>query len=353
VLYRGDEYLACKAARKRGVMSVKVLSAGIYVVDFITSEMDRIPGPGEIAFPRIRIHIGGHAANVAIDLGKLGLSPGSVSTAGAVGTDVLGDFVQHTFHSHRITSHLYKTDEAGTSKSFIPLEKGGKRRILCDIGANAFLSPGFIKQIIETEKPLIFYCGAVGMLGPVYDELVSILEYAKSLGCITAIDPIIPPGKTWDHVKAACPFIDIFHCNNDEARLMTGSADENKVVRELLSRGIRLPVVSMGDRGLLFGYGESIYKLPPFKVPLADATGAGDAFCAGLMKKIIDLKGDSLQKVFSFQVDELREIFCYGAAAGAASVTAPGTTTNVTEQRVLSIIREQGTSLRLEPQSGK
>jgi sugar/nucleoside kinase (ribokinase family) len=107
----------------------------------------------------------------------------------------------------------------------------------------------------------------------------------------------------------------------------------------------------MGAQGLVFGYKESIYKLPPFRVTLTDATGAGDAFCAGIIKKIINLKGQSLKKSFCFQQHELRDIFLYGAAAGAASVTAAGTTTDVNEEYILSLIQAQGSLLHLVEQT--
>ena len=143
-------------------------------------------------------------------------------------------------------------------------------------------------------------------------------------------------------VRKSARFIDIFHCNNDEAKSMTGIEDEKQAVKELLSLGITLPVISMGERGLICGYKNSLYIFPPFRINLADATGAGDAFCAGVMRKIIDFKGRSLKKIFLLDENELMDAMLYGAAVGAVCVTAAGTTTNVCEQKVNELIKDQG-----------
>ncbi|MBN2442111.1 MAG: carbohydrate kinase family protein [Spirochaetales bacterium] len=334
-------------------MAIQITCAGVYVVDFITSELSGMPGSGEIVFPKISMHIGGHSANVAINLVKLGLSKDSISTTGAVGKDILSEYIKQTFDNYGILSHLYKTEDDGTSISFIPCVKGEERRIICYEGANSRLLSEFVKKIIQKEKPLLFYIGAVGMLGEVYDKLEDVLGYAKGLGCITVVDPVIPPYKDWDILKKAASLIDIFHCNNAEAKAMTGIDNEAKVVKQLLSLGIKLPVVSTGEKGLVFGYNDALYTVPPFNVAVVEATGAGDAFCAGVMKKIIDLKGESLVSAFSFHEDELTDVILYGAATGAACVTAAGTTTHVDEQRVDELIKTQGRGILKGIEAGK
>jgi len=73
-----------------------VTCAGILVVGLIAAHLPKVSDPGELIFAPegIEVHMGGHAGNVSIDLRKLGLKQGEVSSIGAVGEDVFGDFLE-------------------------------------------------------------------------------------------------------------------------------------------------------------------------------------------------------------------------------------------------------------------
>src|SRR5262245_28721492 len=68
-----------------------VLCAGIIVADHVSSPIDHLPSAGELVLAdQLLLTIGGCAANVAVDLGKLGVS---ASVVGRVGGDVFGRIV--------------------------------------------------------------------------------------------------------------------------------------------------------------------------------------------------------------------------------------------------------------------
>ena len=68
--------------------SADVLCAGIVVADHVSAPIDHLPAAGELVLAdRLVLTIGGCAANVAVDLVKLGV-PASV--VGRVGDDVFG-----------------------------------------------------------------------------------------------------------------------------------------------------------------------------------------------------------------------------------------------------------------------
>ncbi|MFB0562286.1 MAG: carbohydrate kinase family protein [Candidatus Lokiarchaeia archaeon] len=326
-------------------MTINVTCVGILVLDFIAADIPKISNPGEVTFTPVGMHIGGHSANVSIDLIKLGLKKGEVSSVGAVGEDILGNFVEQTLNGYGVVTHLFRTDKAETSKDLILVVKGEDRRFHFDVAANLYLDKKFVEEIIKAEKPLIFYGGAVGLLGKFDEKLLDVLKLAKDLGCITFVDPIRPFGKGWDFLLEVAPSIDIFHCNNLEAAEMTGISDVQDAVENLVSRGVKLALVSMGDKGLVAGYGESVYKMPTFKVETVDPTGAGDAFCAGIIKKLLDLKGEALREELKLDEEQLIEVLTYGEAAGAVCVTAVGTTTAVDEAKVTELLKKQGSTV--------
>ncbi|MGC8848891.1 MAG: carbohydrate kinase family protein [Candidatus Bathyarchaeia archaeon] len=325
-------------------MTVDVSCAGILVVDFIAADLPKISDPGELTFTPVEMHIGGHAANVSIDLVKLGLK-GGVSSIGAVGQDLLGDFVEQTLKSYGVAAHLVRTREARTSIDLILVVRGEDRRFHFDIGANLHLDPARVEAIIRDEAPLIFYGGAVGLLGEFDEVLSEVLRLAKGMGSLTLVDPIKPYRKGWEFLWRATPYIDVFHCNNLEAAEMTGESNVENAVQALMRRGVKMPIISTGGGGIIAGYGDAMYYMPTFKVKAVDPTGAGDAFCSGIIRMLIGLKGEGLRRGLELDEEELIKVLAYGQAAGAVCVTAVGTTTAVEEGRVDELMKEQGDSV--------
>jgi len=100
-------------------------------------------------------------------------------------------------------------------------------------------------------------------------------------------------------------------------------------------------MVTMGSRGLIASNGEAKLKVPAFNVDTLDTTGAGDAFCAGVISAIMES-----ETLLPTSQRELAEILLKGAAAGAACVTAAGATTAVTKEHTQKLIAEQATDIR-------
>lgn len=327
---------------------MQVTCAGIFVVDLIAADLPRVSKPGEITFaPRgIGTYIGGHSANVSIDLRKLGMAKGEVSCVGAVGDDLFGSFVEETLQKHRLKVNLQRTKKAGTSVDLILVVKGEDRRYQVDVGANVHLSPSYVLSVVRNERPLVFYVGAAGLLGKFDTELAEILKEVKALGCITFVDPVMPYRKSWAHLLRAIRWIDVFHCNDKEALSITNESDVVDAVRSLASAGPKITVVSLGGKGLMAATRERLVKMRAFKVRVVDPTGAGDAFCAGtiysLLRNIRRRPGWSL----TLTDDELLGVLVEGEAAGAACVTAVGTTSAVTRRNVDRLLDAQGSKVR-------
>src|SRR5437588_4382646 len=95
-----------------------VLCAGIVVADHVSSPIPRLPAAGELVLAdQLLLTIGGCAANVAVDLVKLGVS---ATVAGCVGADVFGRIVAEMLGSHRVdTSGLLSKPGLDTSQTLI------------------------------------------------------------------------------------------------------------------------------------------------------------------------------------------------------------------------------------------
>src|SRR3989449_5477793 len=77
-----------------------VLCAGIIVADHISSPISHLPAAGELVLAdQLVLTIGGCAANVAVDLVKLGVPAGVV---GCVGDDIFGKVVAEMLRERQV-----------------------------------------------------------------------------------------------------------------------------------------------------------------------------------------------------------------------------------------------------------
>jgi sugar/nucleoside kinase (ribokinase family) len=325
-----------------------VTCAGILVVDIIAADLPKIANPGELVFAPagIEIHLGGHSGNVSIDLRKLGLKEGNVSSIGAIGNDIFGNFIEETLNKYGVVAHLQKVSNVGTSKDLILVVRGEDRRYHVDNGANQFLSPNYVLSVVKMEKPIVFYAGGVGFTTALDEQLPEILREIKDFGALTFVDPVTPYMHGWDFLIPAMKWTDIFHCNMDEARQITGENNPHKACETFIKMGANMAIISLGDKGLIARTRRNVIEMPAFKVPVIDPTGAGDALCAGIISGFLQRSKYKSCDITSLSTDDIIEMLLIGEAAGAACVTMVGTTTAVTKNNVEKILEEQGEELK-------
>jgi fructokinase len=116
-------------------------------------------------------------------------------------------------------------------------------------------------------------------------------------------------------------------------------------MKALIKKGAKFVIVSMGAEGLIAGTKEITLKMPALNVSVVDPSGAGDAFCAGLIYGFIKTTHGERHETLRLPSKGLTSILLEGEAAGAACVTAVGTTTAVTRENVNRLLREQGSAI--------
>ncbi len=312
--------------------------------DIIAAGLPRLGGPGELVYaPKgIGVHVGGHSANMAIDLAQLGQK--GVAVAGCVGEDVLGAFIESELRGRGLEAYVERSRESHTAKNLAIVVVGEDRRFYAELAANTMLSPEHVLMALEETRPGVFYQGTVGGLRHVDRRLDEVLERAGRLGCMTFVDAVMPQDEGWGKLLGSLRLIDILHCNDLESRALTGEGDPSAASESLLDRGVGLSLITMGERGVMAAVGGLRIALPPFTVEAIDPTGAGDAFCAGIVHAILQagLRREDLAHV---NPETLRYVLLEGAAAGAACVTAVGATKAVTREAVDGLIRDQADSV--------
>lgn len=290
-----------------------VVCLGILVADVVAKPVDRYPDKGQLVLTeRMETHIGGCAANTAVGLAKLGVS---VKVVGKVGNDALGDFLRKALSQAGVdVSGIIVDDTVGTSATMVMVHSDGERSFIHYPGANGALRLEEFNIDEISKAKVLDVAGTFVMPGFDGEPTAKLLEAAKERGMITCLDTVFDATGRWMKLLAPClPFVDYFIPSYEEARHLTGQDDPKLICRAFLERGVKVAGVKLGERGCYLTDGVESHYIPAFDVTPVDATGAGDAFMAGLLVGV--LKGWDLYTTGKF-----------ANAVGALCVTAIGAT---------------------------
>jgi sugar/nucleoside kinase (ribokinase family) len=318
-----------------------VVISGIAVVDLIASGLERPARPGELAFCSIRTSLGGHACNVSADLVRLGFPKSRLRAVFPAGRDLFGDFLVRGLREQGVRVEPVLTDKASTSLDLILVARGEDRRYHADAGANIEMTAAPVLALLERTRPLLYYAGGVGLLGRFDSDLPRVLRRAKSRGIGTFVDVVSPYRKDWSFLLTALPATDVFHCNADEAAALTGERDPAAAARAIRRLGAANVFVTLGGAGTVAAVSGALIRVPAFSIRVVDPTGAGDAFSAGLIKRIDGLVRRG-RGTASLAPEDWTEALLYASACGAVCTTGIGTTTAVDGAKVDALVRRQG-----------
>jgi ribokinase len=289
----------------------KISAIGDINVDII-SPVSRLPRRGkQVVVSDIQVHGGGCAANFAFACAKLGMD---VKLFGRVGDDLFGKYVVDLLENGGVdVSGIKISRRTGAT---IALVQGVERSFISYRGENAEFSLkdfnlGEVKGDL-VHLPSFFL---LEKMQPYYSEILENIDAEKSFD--TGWDPGGWKSKKIENVKSLLPKVDLFFPNLSEAERIIGvkgplsRSEEEKLALRYLSMGVKVVVVTMGERGCIVASNGRVMRVPAYEVEVVDTTGAGDVFNAGFV--VGYLKGEDLKTCAEF-----------GSAAAAISVTGFG-----------------------------
>jgi sugar/nucleoside kinase (ribokinase family) len=293
-----------------------VLCAGIIVADHVSSPIAHLPAAGELVLAdQLLLTIGGCAANVAVDLVKLGVT---ASVVGRVGGDVFGRVVADMLRERGVGVDTLRTAPGvDTSQTLIVNVAGQDRRFIHTFGANA----GFRADDIPRDAAArckVLYLGGYLLMNELHaDELAAVFAAARRAGAKTVLDVVTPgPGDYLPHLEPLLPQVDVFLPNNHEAELITGEADPLRQAERFRRLGAQTAIITLGDRGAVLVNDSERLRAAAYAVPFVDGSGGGDAFAAGYILGLL-------------RNEDAAGCLRLGSAVGASCVRAIGTTTSV------------------------
>jgi sugar/nucleoside kinase (ribokinase family) len=286
------------------------------VADHVCTPIAHLPAAGELILAeRILLTIGGCAANVAVDLARMGVSS---TVLGRVGGDVYGRVVPDMLREQGIdVSALQVSPRSDTSQTLIVNVAGQDRRFVHTVGANADFSAADIPADRLQGCRVLYLGGYFVLPGVRQEELAKVFAAARRAGARTVLDVVTPgPGDYLPHLEELLPQVDVFLPNNHEAELITGEPDPIRQAELFQRLGAGTVIITLGGDGAVLVNRQQRLRAGVYPVTYVDGSGGGDAFDAGyIFGQLHDLDAEGCLRVAS--------------ALGASCVRAVGTTTGV------------------------
>ena len=211
-----------------------------------------------------------------------------------------------------ITTHVTHHANSYTGAAYIFIEEStGNNAIIVSPGAAAKINDEDIlsnKELISGSRVFMT------QLEQSLDAASTALSFAKDGEAITILNPA-PAQPLKEHILKLCDFVTP---NEIEAEQITGihvkSLNDAEIAAgKLIEKGANAAVITLGEQGALFKDSNQVIHQPAYQVgPVAETTGAGDAFNGGFAVALAE--GMSIDKALSF-----------ACATASISVTRPGT----------------------------
>ena len=228
------------------------------------------------------ITLGGSTCNVAVWLTHLDVNVDLVS---AIGDDVLGSWVITQLQAFGVSDENIRTlTNYRTGTCVILVDETGARSMMPDFGANLVqVVDERLESLIQDSDIVVM--SAYTFLRPESRKFaLDVLECVERSEARMVIDaasssPIEKAGA--EKVRKYLARADLVLANEDEFAALSPGAptDWTKEFKNL--------IIKRGERGALWLFkGEEVASVKAQAVEVLDTTGAGDAFCAGLLSQL-------------------------------------------------------------------
>ena len=268
----------------------------------LTMKVDRLPSTGETLLGTgYRVDYGGKGSNQAVGCARLGAQ---VSFIARIGNDAFAEMALGLYREEKIdVAHVRQTTNAPTGVGFIVVEAAnGKNCIVLDPGANELLTA---EDVSQSEPAFASSAVVLTQLEIPVAAAGAALARGRGGGAIT----ILNPAPVRPLPASILQMVDVLTPNETEAKVLAGRSpdaalqgeeDAVSLARELIGRGVKQVVMTMGEKGALIVSTSSVIHVPAVEMSAVDTTGAGDAFNAGLATALA--RGASLEAAVQFAV---------------------------------------------------
>jgi len=280
-------------------MPAEVLFLGGTSIDLIRDKKQK---GGKTSFSA---SVGGSITNSAIISAKLGLKTGLLSK---IGTDSFGNFAIYFLHKTGIdTKGIIQDPSIDTPLAIAKIDKSGTAKYTFYKNS----PKDSVVPIKSTPKYLLNSCkvfhtgSSYSYQKETFEETLKFIKYLKKRKVFISYDPNIRPGNisnktsVKNRVLKLLKLADLAKLSEIDLEYLTGTKNPEKGLKTLKKMVKCELVLTLGSKGAIYYHyrspngnlsvrrTEEVIAIPAFKVKIADTIGAGDAFTAGLIYRLI------------------------------------------------------------------
>ncbi|MFG6477309.1 carbohydrate kinase [Microbacterium sp. P06] len=228
-------------------------------------------------------HVGGSPANVALGLGRRGLS---VLLVTQLGSDERGERILAHLEDSGVTLAPESFTPRPTSTALARIGPDGQASYVFDLAWNAFALPGTPTRVLHTGSVAAF-------LEPGAESVREALRASRAAE--VTFDPNIRPALVGAHAPAFRAFehtarlATVVKLSDEDAAWLYPGASLDAVVDAILALGPRLVAITLGSAGAIVATAMQRLTVPGERVAVVDTIGAGDTFMASLIFSVARL----------------------------------------------------------------
>ncbi|MHA1473400.1 MAG: carbohydrate kinase family protein [Promethearchaeota archaeon] len=236
------------------VITFDVICIGAALVDMIAQVVRHPSDDDEVFVSDLTVLSGGAAANTAYACAKIGLSTAFIGKLGD--KDTFGEKIINDFKEVAVDTRLIKySKEYRTGSAYVALNQKGERRIYAYSGAANFLSKEDISEK-ELKNAKIIFLSSLKNIEP----LIAAAEIGKSVNTPVILNPgMLIVDQGFANIKKLLEKIDVLILSQREYRTLLNVIENElnealmiKYSEKLLSLGIQVIVVTLGEKGSFF-----------------------------------------------------------------------------------------------------
>jgi 2-dehydro-3-deoxygluconokinase len=292
--------------------------------------------------PRYLQGFGGDTSNVVIAAARAGARAAYVSR---IGSDSFGDRLLELWSAEGVNTQAVERDAvAATGIYFVTHGASGHEFSYLRAGSAASrMTPAWLREsqagrTVASTRILHVSAISLAISTSACDTVFAAIRLAREAGTQVAFDSNLrlklwPLDRARACIQQAVALCDVFLPSMEDITALTGLSDPDAVADWAHGLGAPTVVLKLGAQGVLVSAAGERQRIAAHKVPLLDATGAGDCFCGNLLAQLANDVA-------------LFDAACYANAAAALAVQGYGAVAPLPRpQQVQSLLRASAQAL--------